>query len=163
MTILIHDLADASAFLKNKPDDIEVISDNGKITPCISCYGCWVKTPGQCVVKDGYENIGFIFSKSNRIVIISKCFYGCYSPFVKNVFDRSVSNGLPYFSHIKGETHHKGRYGNKFILDVHFYGEMTEAEKETAKKLVKANGITLGQKTDVHFYKSPEEIKEVQL
>ena len=161
MILLIHDVADASPFLKNKPDDTEVIFDDGKITPCISCYSCWVKTPGQCVVKDGYENLGVLFSKSNRVIVISKCYYGGYSPFVKNVLDRSVPNGLPYFELIKGETHHKSRYNNRFVLEVHFYGEITESEKETAKKLVKANGITYGQKTKVCFHKSPEEIKEV--
>ena len=161
MILLIHDTADASLFLKNKPDDMEVLSDNGKITPCISCFSCWVKTPGQCVVKDGYDNIGLLFSKASRVIVISKCYYGCYSPFVKNVLDRSVANGLPYYKVIKGATHHESRYDNKYLFDVHFYGEITDPEKETAKKLVKANGITLSQKTDVHFYTSLEEIKGV--
>ena len=33
-----------------------------KISPCVGCNACWLKTPGICAVKDDYEEIlkGFI-------------------------------------------------------------------------------------------------------
>jgi multimeric flavodoxin WrbA len=164
MKLVIHDLekSNESILLNNIKDGITVISDNGKIHPCICCFGCWVKTPGQCVIKDGYDNMGELFSKSDQLIVISQCFYGGYSPFVKNVIDRSVCPYLlPYFKTKNGETHHPKRYKNKLELTVHFYGKISEAEKETAKKLVKANEINLFQKSKVCFYESFDEIKRV--
>jgi len=139
MNVLIHDRKEINSknFLKDDDTKTVIISDNGNIHPCICCFGCWIKTPGQCVIKDGYGNMGVLLSKCNHLIIISQCLYGSYSPFVKNVLDRSVCPyQLPYFKNKNGETRHPGRYKNKITLSVHFYGEITDAEKDTAKKLV---------------------------
>ena len=164
MNILIHDLKDTinENIIKNNSEETMFISDNGKIKPCICCYACWIKTPGQCCIKDGYENMGVLFSKCNQIIVISQCFYGGYSPFVKNVVDRTACPYLlPYFKIKNGETHHPRRYKNNIALSVHFYGKISEEEKETARKLVKANEVNLYQKSTVDFYNSFEEIKGV--
>jgi len=160
MNVLIHDLRDLNETVLLKPgqNDTVIISNNGKIKPCICCYCCCIKTPGQCVSDDGYHNMGILLSKSNQVIIISQCFYGGYSPFVKNVLDRSV---CPYFKTKNRETRHQKRYKNDITLSVHFYGEIPENEKETARKLVKANGINLFHKTGVRFYNAVEEIKGV--
>ena len=162
MNVLVHDLKDLNETVFSKKDqkDTIIISDNGKIKPCICCYGCWLKTPGQCIINDGYNNMGVLLSKSDQLIIISQCFYGGYSPFVKNVFDRSVCPYLlPYFRTKNGETHHPKRYKNSIALSVYFYGEISENEKETARKLVKANGMNLFYRTDVKFYRVIEEIR----
>lgn len=164
MNILIHDLKyfDETIVLQSGQKDTVIISDNGKIHPCICCFGCWIKTPGQCVIKDGYDNMGLLHSKCGRIIIMSQCFYGSYSPFVHNVLDRSLPYLLPYFETKNSETHHTCRYDNKSIITVYFYGKISDKEKETAKKLVQANGINHhAKKTEVYFYDSPNEIQEV--
>jgi multimeric flavodoxin WrbA len=163
MNLLIHDLEDNQNFLaRNSQADTVIISDNGKIHPCICCFGCWIKTPGQCVIKDGYENMGLLHAQCNHIIIISQCFYGSYSPFVHNVLDRSIPYLLPYFITRKGETHHTCRYDNKIILTAYFYGAISDKEKETAEKLVRANGINhYAHKTEVYFYDRPEDIQRV--
>ena len=46
---------------------------------------------------------------------------------------------LPFFKIKNNETHHKRRYQNNIQLAVYFYSEITAEERETAKKLVKAN------------------------
>lgn len=149
MNILIHDLSNErfqSIFPKTN-NDIHVISDTGVIQHCIGCFGCWIKTPGKCVMKDGYDNMGELLGESERVTIISQCFYGCYSPFVKNVLDRSISWLLPFFKIRNNETHHKRRYQNNMELAVHFYGEnITTEERETAEKLVKANCVNFDVK-----------------
>jgi multimeric flavodoxin WrbA len=161
MNLLIHDLKDNQNLLaKNNQANTVIISDNGKIHPCICCFGCWIKTPGQCVIKDGYENMGLLHAQCDRIIIISQCFYGSYSPFVHDALDRSIPYLLPYFITKKGETHHKCRYDNKIILTVYFYGTISDKEKETAEKLVRANGINhYAQKTEICFYDRPEDIQ----
>ena len=162
MNILIHDLSDEQ-FQKLFPkanNDIYIISDTGTIRHCIGCFGCWIKTPGKCVLKDGYDNMGELLSRSEKLTIISQCFYGCYSPFVKNVLDRSIPWMLPFFKIKNNETHHKRRYQNNLQIAVHFYGENTAIEeRETAKRLVKANCINFYVKNyEISFSKSLEEL-----
>lgn len=160
--MIIHDLTQqefASVF-PNMDRDTVILSDDGSICNCIGCFGCWVKTPGVCVLKDGYQNMGELLSKCSELVIISRCLYGSYSPFVRNVLDRSIPYLLPYFVPQNGETHHKNRYTNTIDFSAHFYGDdISEKEQETAKKLVVANGINFymsGRKT--YFYKNFKDI-----
>lgn len=142
MNILIHDLSNEqfhSLFSEINNENC-IISNTGTIRHCIGCFGCWIKTPGKCVLKDGYENMGELLSKADKVTIISKCCYGCYSPFVKNILDRSLPYLLPFFITKNKETHHKRRYRNNIQLSIYFYGEnITAEEQETANKLVKAN------------------------
>lgn len=140
MKLLIHDLDNYE--FKNLSDDIKIIDKKGEIKNCIGCFGCWVKTPAECVINDSYKDIGRYFSKSDEIIIISKCVYGGFSPFVKNVFDRAISYIHPYFKIRNNEMHHKRRYDNVIKLTAWFYGEdITSEEKETANNLLKANAI----------------------
>lgn len=146
MKLLIHDL-DERAFQSIFPEpmkDVRVISDDGSIKPCIGCFGCWVKTPGQCILKDSYSHMGEYLVESDEVILISRCTYGGFSPFVKNVLDRSISYIHPFFEIRNGEMHHKHRYDHRFDMKVWFYGDdITELEKETAERLVKANSINM--------------------
>jgi multimeric flavodoxin WrbA len=140
--------------------DFTVISDNGRIRPCVCCFSCWVKTPGECVIKDGYENMGTLLAKCSRLFVLSECFYGSYGPFVHNVMDRSIPYLTPYFKTINGETHHLNRYDNEIEFTVFFYGDITEREKKTAEKLVKANGVNIFvKKTEVFFFERLTDVK----
>lgn len=146
MKLIIHDLTEDTlqkVYPQIAPNDI-VITDSGSIRPCIGCFGCWLKTPGACILKDTYEQMGKNIAMCSEMLIISKCVYGSYSPFVKNVLDRSISYIHPYFTVKNGEMHHQQRYKRDFRLKVVFYGNgITAKEKETAQKLVKANAVNL--------------------
>lgn len=167
MKMIIHDLSEQDfAILHCGMDtDCITISDDGTIRNCIGCFGCWTKTPGTCVLKDNYSNMGELLSKCHELIIISECFYGSYSPFVRNVLDRSLPYTLPYFEKRNGETHHKMRYSNKIALTAYFYGEhVSEREQKTAKALVIANGINLGtSESNTFFYKSIQDIGRMTL
>ncbi|MBF1341896.1 MAG: hypothetical protein HXM67_07565, partial [Mogibacterium diversum] len=91
--------------------------------------------------------------------VISRCVYGGYSPFVKNVIDRSIPYLLPFFKIKQNETHHKQRYRNKFILIVCFYGsDISNEEKEIATKFVEANAINFDVVANkISFYDCEEE------
>ena len=128
-------------------EDISIICDNNKIKSCMGCFECWIKTPGKCKIRDGYENLAKLYSKADKVVIISQCVYGSYSPFVKNVLDRTIPYLLPFFKFKNKEMHHTTRSKTKFDLNVYFYGKnLTRSEKITAKKTVKANSINLNVK-----------------
>jgi len=164
MNLLIHDLKelDSKNILVDSSEETIVVSDNGKIKPCNGCECCIVSTPGQCTIKDGYENLCVLLSKCNKLILISQCFYGGYSPFVKNVLERMADSYLlPSFIKRNGETHRLKRYPNDIKLYVHFYGNISQKEKETAKKLVKANEMNFCRESSICFYNSSEEIKGI--
>lgn len=165
MNLIIHDLSkeqwEALAFpLK---EETTIIDNSGKIKKCMGCFGCWLKTPGRCVIPDEYQRMGELAAKAEELTIISKCSFGSYSSFVKNVLDRSISYVLPFFEIREGKMHHRKRYDNQFLMRVIFYGsDITEEEKETAKELVKANAVNLhGKVKEVLFVESAEKIGEV--
>jgi multimeric flavodoxin WrbA len=144
--LVIHDLEtkDFEKIFPNKTEHITIISDDGTIKQCIGCFGCWIKTPGACVIRDNYGDMGEALSKCKELIIISRCCYGGFSPFVKNVLDRSISYVHPNFAMKNGEMHHRRRYENHIDLQACFYGEnMTEKEKDTALRVVKANSVNL--------------------
>ena len=127
--------------------EYKIICPKGDIHHCIGCFGCWVKTPGKCVIHDGYEGMGIDMSKCSEMILVSKCCYGSPSPSVKMVLDRAISYVHPDFVISKGEMHHKPRYQNTLTLSAVFYGEgITEAEQETARLLVQANAVNLNGK-----------------
>ncbi len=155
MKILIHDLKneDLPDVIKSS-QDVKIISDNGKIKRCTGCFGCWIKTPGQCILEDEYQRMGELLGKAEEVILISRCSFGSYSSFVKNVMDRSISYMLPGFTIREHEMHHKARYHNHIKLRVYFYGEeITQAEKNTAEDLVRANALNFqGIVEEILFY-----------
>ena len=134
----------------------KVISPKGDIRHCVGCFGCWVKAPGKCVIHDGYETTGMDMGKCTELIIISRCYYGSVSPFVKMVQDRAISYIQPDFVMRKGEMHHKRRYQNVITMTAYLYGEnITDTEKETARELFQANADNYdGKVKDVFFYQS---------
>ncbi|WMJ88155.1 flavodoxin family protein [Anaerocolumna sp. MB42-C2] len=167
MKLVIHDLEsqDFEKFFPNISNEVTVISPNAPIHNCIGCFGCWVKTPGACIIRDSYGDMGVLLSKSEEVIIISKCRYGCYSPFIKNILDRSISYIHPYFTLRNNEMHHKSRYNNRLNLTVYFYGpDITSSEQKTAEKLVTGNGINLNtHKSTVRFFKKLDEMEGIKL
>ena len=129
---------------------------------CIGCFGCWLKTPGKCIIKDGFEDMGQRLSQVSEFILISKATFGSYSSAVKNVLDRSISYVLPFFEIRNGEMHHGERYHNDLTISALFYGDMSEEEKRTANKLVKANAVNLNAALGkVHFVEGMENAREV--
>ena len=138
MKLIIHDLA-AEQWKKIKPEyeGWTVIADNGKIAPCCGCFGCWNRDPGRCVIKDVYENMGYLIHHAEEVTVISRYTYGGFSGFVKNVFDRSLGYVLPHFEIVGGESHHRKRYDEDRAFTFIFYGHhLSEEEKQSARRYV---------------------------
>ena len=143
----------------------KIIKPNGSIRNCIGCFGCWIKTPGKCVIHDGYEGTGIDMSKCAELILVSKCYYGSVSPFVKTVQDRAISYLHPDFVIRKGEMHHKRRYENVIHLSAHFYGDgITETDKKTAENLIHANADNYDAVVkDISFYGTINELEGIAL
>ena len=163
MNLIVHDLSQEmwNALALSFGKETKIIDRQGEIKKCVGCFGCWVKTPGQCIIKDDYQKMGELLAQTEELILISKCSFGGFSSFVKNVMDRSISYILPFFEMRNGEMHHKSRYSNKLKIKAVFYGEdITEDEKETARELVKANAINLnGIVQEVVFAENEEALK----
>jgi len=165
--VLIHDLKedDFNELFPSVRNDVVVISNNAPIHNCIGCFGCWIKTPAACVIRDKYGDMGELMSKCEEMHIISECYYGGLSPFTKNVFDRSISYIHPFFVLRKGEMHHRPRYKKRINLKIWFYGsDITNNEKETAKKLVAANALNINAvESSVSFCNNLQDMEDRSL
>lgn len=116
-----------------------ILSPEKEIHPCIGCFACWKKTPGRCVIKDGYDQMAALINEADEIVYHSRFTWGGFSSFVKNVFDRSIGYVLPYFEVSENEMHHKRRYEEIKAITFIFRGnDLSEEEKAMAEKYVHA-------------------------
>ena len=61
---------------------------NMNISHCLGCNFCWLKTPGQCVIKDEYEPLLKKISKADQVWLISDTKFGFVSYKTKNIVDR---------------------------------------------------------------------------
>ncbi|MDR1349920.1 MAG: hypothetical protein LBJ59_03890 [Zoogloeaceae bacterium] len=167
MNLLIHDLPVLYERIIPKSarrDTAIIATDSGShaIHACKGCFDCWVKTPAHCDIRDDYADMGRLLAACARLIVISRCCYGGYSPFVSRVLGRSLAYVLPYFVTRNGEFHHPGRYDNSPDFKAHLYGQTTAREQETARKLVERNGVNLLlSNVEVHFYATADNIGAV--
>ena len=139
--LVVHDLpVDAVCADANT----DVAADDGNLQPCIGCYGCWIKTPGQCVLHDGWEHMGWRIAQCEELVLISRCVYGSVSPFVKNVLDRSIPYLHPDFARVEGQMHHKQRYAERRALRVLFLRRCDGGRAANRPPLGCGHGIEYG-------------------
>jgi hypothetical protein len=77
---------------------------------CIGCFGCWIKTPGECVVKDDSSNICREYINSDLVLFASPVIMGFTSAVLKKVHEKLLPLLHPYFELVDRETHHVRRY-----------------------------------------------------
>ena len=163
MKLLLHDLEPnqfRTLFPEGLPDTL-VVGPGESLRVCIGCFGCWGKTPGKGVIRDAYGDMGKQIASCSEFILLSRCFYGGFSPFVKSVLDRSISYLLPDFRIVNGEMHHKPRYAEQISLHACFYGPCTDEERATAERLVKGNVKNFNAaEYSVRFLKHAEEWRE---
>ena len=104
---------------------------------CTGCFGCWVKTPGKCVIDDESRNITKQMVRADVLVYLTPISFGGYSYQLKKAVDRFIPNILPYFKCYNGETHHKQRYENRSRLVA--YGVLDREDKEQERMFALLN------------------------
>ncbi|WP_432402914.1 flavodoxin family protein [Wukongibacter sp. M2B1] len=112
------------------------------IKNCIGCFGCWVKTPGICVINDWGRDIAKAIIQSDLVVYLTPIVFGGPSSELKKVIDRIIPLTLPFFKKINGEIHHKPRY-DKYprVMVLGVLHERNETLELTFKKLIKRNSL----------------------
>jgi multimeric flavodoxin WrbA len=81
-----------------------------RIAPCMGCFGCWVKTPGVCVIDDDARTVAREMIGSDLVVYLTPVTFGGYSSLLKRAVDRHICLIHPEFSLVGGEVHHRKRY-----------------------------------------------------
>jgi multimeric flavodoxin WrbA len=77
---------------------------------CIGCFGCWVKTPGQCFAQDSSSRVLSAMLHSEFTVWASPLVLGYPSATLKRLMDKSIPLIHPYFVVDHNEAHHRARY-----------------------------------------------------
>jgi len=162
MHFILHDLSpeQASRLLPPQSDNLVLFPAAPGVRPCTGCYQCWIRTPGECVIPDRGQQFCHHLARAEKLTVVSRCYYGGFSPDVKAVIDRHIGYMLPYFHTYEGEMHHVPRYGRRFELTWHLYGDISEAERATALRYSAANARNMhAASRAVHFYASAEELE----
>lgn len=134
------------------------------VAPCLGCFGCWVKTPGVCVIDDAGRDIARRMAQSDLLIYLTPLTFGGYSSELKKALDRSIPNLSPLFRLVHGEVHHVKRYARnpKVVgIGVRATGPIDPDEEELFETLVHRNGINLHAPKDAACVITAEEDEDV--
>jgi multimeric flavodoxin WrbA len=73
-----------------------------KIRPCRGCFTCWIKKPGQCVIKDDMAELIQKFGESDIVVFATPVYVDNVTGIMKNFMDRLIAGLDPHFEKDKG-------------------------------------------------------------
>ncbi|MFP4016784.1 MAG: flavodoxin family protein [Halanaerobiales bacterium] len=123
-----------------------------EIDPCLGCFGCWVKTPGICVIDDYGREAARKAINSDLLIYLSPVRFGGFSSTLKRAVDRMIPNILPYFRKVNGEIHHKQRYKNRHdIIGIGLLDTANNEDEEIFSQMIKRIGINMGVKNNSFF------------
>lgn len=110
LAVLIDELGE----IGNPPQVIDL--EGLRIADCNGCFGCWTRTPGECVIRDDAPAVTAKLAFADRIIFFCPVVFGGFHPGVKRVIERSISLLLPYMRVYQGELHHPPRYNREYEL-----------------------------------------------
>lgn len=61
------------------------------IKPCLGCFGCWIKTPGQCVQEDDMGRLLVKLRETDLWVLATPLYFDGVSGSLKNLMDRMMA------------------------------------------------------------------------
>jgi hypothetical protein len=126
-------------------DAMEIIPmRDRKTAPCTGCFGCWVRTPGLCVMKDDAPDITRSIVRSDLVVYLTPITFGGYSSLIKVQLDRSIGMMRPEFQDMAGETHHRPRY-NRYprILGLGVLAKPDKEMEDNFKFMIARNALNM--------------------
>ena len=113
-----------------------------EIRHCVGCFGCWVQTPGVCVIDDAGRDIAKAVIRSDLVIYLTPVTFGGYSSQLKKALDRSICLVTPFFTKIDGEIHHEPRYERyPRIMGVGVLPQADEESERIFTTLVGRNAI----------------------
>ncbi len=130
MVLIVNTTKDTSitnelqALTRNKGIETDIVeAGDMKISHCIGCNYCWLKTPGVCSIKDDYEEILKKIIKADDLWVISDTALGFIDHKGKNIFDRILPIATMYLKFNRGQMRHVARYDNRPDIGLIVTGE----------------------------------------
>jgi multimeric flavodoxin WrbA len=77
---------------------------------CIGCFGCWVKTPGQCVARDASIEMDRAIIQADFSLLAAPLKMGFPGALLKMALDKHLPLIHPYMEVDHNEAHHLKRY-----------------------------------------------------
>lgn len=141
--LILHDLgeAEAGAYLPAPGPGLTLFPALPRVRHCLGCFGCWVRTPGRCVINDRGADFAPLMARHDRLTIVSRLVFGGLSGPVKAIVDRSIGFILPFFDDRGGRMFHRRRYPASPGLRYFFHGPRFGSNLETAGRLAQANRL----------------------
>lgn len=95
---------------------------DSQIEPCLGCFSCWTKSPGQCVIKDDMAEFIGKYLEADLVIWSLPLYYFGMPSKIKAFMDRLLPTNLPFMADYRdGERiyGHPPRYdmtGKRYIL-----------------------------------------------
>ncbi|MCI0513757.1 NAD(P)H-dependent oxidoreductase, partial [candidate division KSB1 bacterium] len=107
-TTYLEQLGDALKAKRHQVSHFKLCALNIKY--CVGCWGCWLKTPGECSVKDDSALVCREMINSDFVLFASPVTLGFTNALMKKTLDKTIPLLHPYIEIDHGECHHRPRY-----------------------------------------------------
>lgn len=153
-------LSDRPLSLPAAPQREYIDLSQKKVTPCVGCFGCWVKTPGRCVIRDDAPQIYPLIARSHRVLYVSRVVFGSWAPRMKAMLERSLPIQQAFLRPHMGETHHVQRLVAEKDAIILAYGPESQEEKDLFCCLVERNQKNMNFKSYKVIFCREEEVQD---
>jgi len=153
----------AATWLRGRAWDVRChVLKELEIAPCMGCFGCWIQTPGECVIADAGRDVARGIVQSDLIVYLTPILFGGYSYELKKAIDRSIPIISPLFRKVKGEVHHKKRYDRyPNLVAIGWSPRLADGEEDIFETVVRRNAINMHTKKAVSVVFRPGDDEEM--
>ncbi len=89
------------------------------IKPCIGCFGCWNRTPGECCIHDDMASVIKKILTADLIIWSFPLYYFGLPSQMKAVMDRQLPMKLPFMEKESASGSHPSRYdmsGKRYVF-----------------------------------------------
>jgi multimeric flavodoxin WrbA len=97
---------------------------------CVGCWGCWVKTPGECVARDASLEIDRAVINADFVLWAAPLKMGFPAALLKMALDKHLPLIHPYMEVDQGEAHHLKRYARSPRVGLLLEKEPTTDERD---------------------------------
>jgi putative NADPH-quinone reductase len=97
-------------FLKEKNIEVKhIILSQYKIQQCQGCLQCWLRSEGECILKDDVKELYELYEESDLIIYAFPLYAYSVPGILKNFMDRGVLRQYPFFEKGISEIRHPRR------------------------------------------------------
>lgn len=152
-TSITDEIKERAAGSGARPEVVEAAGLN--ISHCIGCNYCWLKTPGECSIKDDYEIILKKIIHADQLWVITSTALGFIDHKGKNIFDRILPIMTMYLKFNGDQMRHVARYDQRTDMGIIYKGD---PDREYLDRWLKRAALNMGSNS-LGVYSS-EEVKE---